>query len=56
MHPDMKLKTTGTVQKDVTRFLRIRSIRKERIDLKNLGIKGYTYDQILDKIESCFKD
>lgn len=54
MHPDMKLKTTGTVQKDVTRFLR--SIRKERIDLKNLGIKGYTYDQILDKIESCFKD
>lgn len=36
----------------VTQFLS--KIRSECIDLKNLGIKDYTYDQILDKIDKCY--
>lgn len=52
MHPEVKLKTTGKVKEDVTRF--IRDTRGEHIDLKNLGIKEYTYDQILTKLENCY--
>ena len=52
MHPEVKLKTTGKVKEDVTRF--IRNTRGEHIDLKNLGIKEYTYDQILTKLENCY--
>ncbi|WP_394919817.1 hypothetical protein [uncultured Robinsoniella sp.] len=52
MHPEMKLKTTGKVKEDVTRF--IRNTRSEHIELKNLGIKEYTYDQILNKLEKCY--
>lgn len=52
MHPEVKLKTTGKVKEDVTRF--IRNTRGEHIDLKSLGIKEYTYDQILTKLENCY--
>lgn len=52
MHPEVKLKTTGKVKEDVIRF--IRNTRGEHIDLKSLGIKEYTYDQILTKLENCY--
>lgn len=52
IEPGTFVEITGQVKSDVLQFLD--AIREEKVDMKSLGIREFTYEELLEKIEECY--
>ncbi len=50
--PSSKVYVSDEIQKDITKFLE--RITEERIDLKNLGIRGVSLEDILNRLKKIY--
>ena len=50
--PSNKIETSTEIQKDISRFMEL--IREDKPDLKNLGIRGTSFDELMEILNSIF--
>ena len=52
MSPDSKLEITGQIRKDAESFME--DMETERADLRSMGIRGVSFDDILERMKTCY--
>lgn len=52
IEPEKTVLVSGKVKEDVEKFVRL--MEEEKINAENLGIRGVTYDEIMEMIKNCF--
>jgi hypothetical protein len=50
--PSSKVETSDEIQKDISQFMEL--IREDKPDLKNLGIRGTSFDELIEILNSIF--
>ncbi|MBN2882682.1 MAG: hypothetical protein JXN10_04080, partial [Clostridia bacterium] len=50
--PTAKIKASGEIQNDVSQFIQL--IEEDKPDLKNLGIRGTSFNDMLELLENIF--
>ncbi|MGB3366005.1 MAG: hypothetical protein WBA54_00830 [Acidaminobacteraceae bacterium] len=50
--PSSKVDTSDEIQKDISQFMEL--IREDKPDLKNLGIRGTSFDELIEILSSIF--
>jgi hypothetical protein len=50
--PSSKVETSDEIQKDISQFIEL--IREDKPDLKNLGIRGTNFDELMEILKSIF--
>lgn len=53
IEPGTSMMISGQVKADVSNFLN--KIQEEKVDLKSLGIHGFTYGELLEYIRDCYE-
>ena len=52
MENETRVAISGQIREDVRVFLEM--VKKDTVDLKHIGIKNISYDEVLEMIEMCF--
>lgn len=52
LQPDASVHISGEVREDAVRFITL--VKDDESNLKNLGIRGIAYAEVIEKLENCY--